>query len=118
MDNFDLKKYLVENKITTNTKMLNEDESDIKHVKVGKNKKILVNADLQYEDDTDDQIRFIIQQNNFNVQDGAIAIVRIEKKGRDLFKLKQILRDILEKEFPNLAFKFVTEKDITEFNYS
>jgi len=29
MDNFDLKKYLVENKVTTNTQMMNEDEGQL-----------------------------------------------------------------------------------------
>lgn len=34
MDNFDLKKYLVENKVTTNSRMLNEDEGENFSVKL------------------------------------------------------------------------------------
>lgn len=34
MDNFDLKKYLVENKVTTNSKMMKENEQPVKLLKV------------------------------------------------------------------------------------
>ncbi len=75
------------------------------------NKLIHVDVDLLYEE-SEDEIRFTIQQNQFNNQMGAIGIVRIKKQGRNLLKLQDVLREVLKNKFPFLAFNF---KTITAF---
>ena len=74
MDNFDLKKYLVENKVTTNSQMINEAEGEaprvitVKVTESGKNKMGLKN--------TPTSIRMTSDKNNSQMESDYYYIVK------------------------------------------
>jgi hypothetical protein len=106
MENFNLKKFLVENKLTTNSKMLNESldaGSFILYPRTGKNS--LDFRRIQY-------LAGIISENEFNkIKEAVVNIV--SDKLSDVFDEKGIMKsevinsinkglDIIKKQFPDL----------------
>ena len=121
---FKIAKFMATKKITINelrsiVKQAIKEESDILNANFrgvdSNNKLIHVDVDLLYEE-SEDEIRFTIQQNQFNNQMGSIGIVRIKKQGRNLSKLQDVLREVLKNKFPFLAFNFKTITAIKDYS--
>ena len=87
-DNFDLKKYLIENKATTNSRMLNENEDDTLHPNIKKTADLLKQEGIPFEMVSWEDVEAELQRGMDVEGDTSLQVIKLKGKKGNVYVLE------------------------------